>query len=386
MHRCHLIANYMLAAVGYVARGADWPTPRASDRLPISANPAAFQNAIRHAQVAEQWLPNRGANLQLKIIALLPADPDEALIEANQLMRNPLIEKRDKFWAAVALEDHAQANDKNGEAAQNYWKSAFGYDQLLALGDSNVTKLMHAPAIRWYQRAASIHSDSGLWLKIGKSYLEINEFDKARMAFENAAAVNPQSRESWYALGSALRETRAIEQALAAYQRALLATDNSVGESTILYAIGWTHVYSETPPNIAAALDVFTQAGQKNDYAGWGLGEAETLFQMGHLQMAYGRVEHAIDCYRAAVKLAPQSASFNTSLGFALAAAGDEGEALSTLLYAVKLDPGNVDAWRTLGNLYKTRSEVLKAREAYMQVLRISPDDPEAKVVLSKLP
>lgn len=60
------------------------------------------------------------------------------------------------------------------------------------------------------------------------------------------------------------------------------------------------------------------------------------------------RPDHALDCYRKAIKLAPGNAEYHHNLGLILAAAGETRAALDCYRKALDLRPDYIEAWRNL--------------------------------------
>lgn len=56
---------------------------------------------------------------------------------------------------------------------------------------------------------------------------------------------------------------------------------------------------------------------------------------------------------------------------------GKEESALSTLKAALEIDPGYVEAWCVLGDVYLDLGEYDDAKDAFMEALRLEPENPE---------
>lgn len=102
--------------------------------------------------------------------------------------------------------------------------------------------------------------------------------------------------------------------------------------------------------------------------------DIETLQKRGNALLAEGRWEEAIQCYRHAFDLDPQSVSATISLGYALAAQGHGEEAEHYLSLAVRIDPGNADAYYMLGGVANARGDLSTAIEYFRKALECKPD------------
>jgi tetratricopeptide (TPR) repeat protein len=157
-----------------------------------------------------------------------------------------------------------------------------------------------------------------------------------------AGALLPQLLESfpddsagWSVLGDSLQSAGQVEAALAAFTRAARAD-----------------------PSLALAL------------------------RCGTLLESLGRLGDALDAYRAAVQMAPESGEASLKLGLYLRRTRDVESARVALERAVTLGPTSSEAWFALGLNRQDQREHIAAAEAYRRALDIRPDFAEAAVNL----
>jgi tetratricopeptide (TPR) repeat protein len=126
---------------------------------------------------------------------------------------------------------------------------------------------------------------------------------------------------------------------------------------------------------VEAALTAFTRAARANPSLALAL-------RCGALLESLGRLGDALDAYRAAVQIAPESGEASLKLGLCLRRTRDVESARVTLERAVTLNPTNSEAWFALGLIRQDQREHPAAAEAYRRALDVGPDLAEAAVNL----
>ncbi len=132
-------------------------------------------------------------------------------------------------------------------------------------------------------------------------------------------------------------------------------------------------------------------------------GDAYYYFMMGHLAEqqyeASGKSElatKAIDAYKKALDLAPNSTVIMERLAETRAKAQQLREAVEEARAVLKLDPDNVDAHRLLARIYvrtlgdqgasdSQKENLAKATEEFQAILKIQPDDAYSSLWLARL-
>jgi tetratricopeptide (TPR) repeat protein len=126
---------------------------------------------------------------------------------------------------------------------------------------------------------------------------------------------------------------------------------------------------------LEAALMAFTRAARANPSLALAL-------RRGALLESLGRLGDALDAYRAAVQIAPESAEASLKLGLCLRRTRDVKSARVALERAVTLGPPSSEARFALGLIRQDQREHTAAAEAYRRALDIRPDLAEAAVNL----
>lgn len=159
--------------------------------------------------------------------------------------------------------------------------------------------------------------------------LALDRRDPARAAemFRRAVAVRPQDAELWTALGIALRVAGAFDDAVAPLETAARLAPQSMEIASHLA------LACQMAGRHADAEAVYRQLAART-------GAAFAHLGLGVAVKAQGRLDEAIDAYRAATEADPALAEAHGNLGIALQAAGRLDEALAAYRRALELNPG----------------------------------------------
>ena len=104
---------------------------------------------------------------------------------------------------------------------------------------------------------------------------------------------------------------------------------------------------------------------------------ADVLHLRGYAQVMMERTQEALEDFRRAVKLDPDTPAYRNSLGIAVQMAGDHEEAKRQFRRACQLEAANPTYWFNLGNALRDLGASADAAEAYQGALRHLPEDPE---------
>ncbi len=110
---------------------------------------------------------------------------------------------------------------------------------------------------------------------------------------------------------------------------------------------------------------------------------AQALIEEGNRLEDAGRVEAALEKYRAAVEIGPQLARAHVNFGNALQLLGRVDEAIAAQRAALRLDPDNVPAHYNLGSLLSRFGDDAGAERELREALRFRPAMTDARIVLS---
>ncbi|GCE14502.1 tetratricopeptide repeat protein [Tengunoibacter tsumagoiensis] len=271
----------------------------------------------------------------------------------------------------------------------------------------------------------------------GYSLLQLGRPEEARIFYEKAIRLDPNSADAYYNLGGALQELGQLEGALDAYREAIRLKPDDVeaynhqgnvlgqlgrSEEALLsfeqaIRLGPTYgsayynrgIVLEQLGRLQEALSSFEQAIRLDAnfttfapiYLRKGLvlrasgkpaealsavekaikldfTTADAHYMRGSLLREFGRLAEALISLEQAIRLNPKLALAYYQKGLALAASGRFKEALTAFEQTIRLDPTSVPAHFNRGNVLLELGQLKEALSAYEQTLRLSPDHARA--------
>ncbi|MBT8137137.1 MAG: tetratricopeptide repeat protein [Gammaproteobacteria bacterium] len=217
------------------------------------------------------------------------------------------------------------------------------------------------------------------WL--GDLYQVENDYDNARLMYEQAKKINPSAMMPVVALA----QVDAAEGDHASAIEALEAIKEAASDATIKNLIHYQ-------------LAMSYRAVGKNDQARellQGVGDggratvsdpllksmhqsavnATRLVRQGNRAFESGRVGAAIELYREALEIDPQSSFARARLARAMDWTGKTEEAVSMLESAIEINPDAAVLRGTLSRLYRRQGDMEQARAAIETALELEPDN-----------
>ncbi len=101
-------------------------------------------------------------------------------------------------------------------------------------------------------------------------------------------------------------------------------------------------------------------------------------FVRGSEHLEKGEYGQALQAFREAIRLQPDSALAWYSLGFTYGQLKQYDQALQAYREAIRLKPDDADAWNSLGNTYRNLKQHDQALQALREAIRLKPDDADA--------
>ncbi len=186
------------------------------------------------------------------------------------------------------------------------------------------------------------------------------DYQKATDLIGQAIAINDGDADYYHDLGSALQAQARLDEAIAAYQRAL-------ARKTSFETFHNLGVALRERDRLAEAIEAFKQAVALRPQA------AETHARLGDLLKTKGDIEGAIDAYQRATSLAPDPDTYDR-LGVALQTRGRVAEAIDALRQAVALGRHQAELHFHLGNALRRNNQHSEAVASYRQAALLRPD------------
>jgi len=197
-----------------------------------------------------------------------------------------------------------------------------------------------------------------MYLSLGFENYKNKQYERALEHFKKVLELDPQNETAFkYIADSYLRhpDTTFVDTALAFYADAISKfPDNPYFQS------GRGYVCKKVADNLQKRAESLDSAK-----ATMCLIESDTM--MNSAKRHFSR----------AVAIKGDDVKSSSMLGYIYLASGKLDSSLYWYEYTTKQDPNNTDAWKILAKLYVARSDDAKSAEAFRNLARLMPDEPE---------
>jgi len=183
------------------------------------------------------------------------------------------------------------------------------------------------------------------WTGLGTQLVFAGEPGSAADAFREALKLDPDDTDLAFQRGSALLAAGRGLEAL------VELTDIEARTSDYRFSVLIAEVYLEQG-QVDRALRALERAERKAQDAGDRAGQAASLIALGEIQRGLGRDADAVESYRRAAAIDPNSWEARYAVGVAFLSAGQPRSAIAPLLEAVALVPDNGDVRLALASAY----------------------------------
>jgi serine/threonine protein kinase/tetratricopeptide (TPR) repeat protein/TolB-like protein len=195
-------------------------------------------------------------------------------------------------------------------------------------------------------------------MALAEMYQATGQVDSAIEELGRAVALRPKDDQPHLALAAILAEQGRFDDSIRE-ARTSIDLRPSYGQNHA--ALGYAYYRKGDYTNAISAYRRATELQPDNP----------RVFQMlGAAYQADGDVDKALENYRRALTIRPDSRSYS-NIGSLQSMQGRFGEAARAFEEAVKLEPGSLVAHRSLGDAYQRSGEPAKAREAYLQAVKL---------------
>ncbi len=248
------------------------------------------------------------------------------------MSRRSRLEVRDAL--AKALLAHRGGN---GAEAERLYRSILEDepehpDALHYLGVVHAQRGAYEEACRLIERSLGRHRSAPAYSHLGNALKGLRRLDEAVAAYDRAIALDPAYVAAHYNRGNALRALGRFDEALAGYERALALQPGYM-------------------PALFARAAVFRELKRNED---------------------------ALGSFERATALEPERADAWNGRGNALMALGRPAEALASYDRAVALNADYAEAWSNRGNALRDLGRLDDALASYARATAIRPDYPQA--------
>lgn len=278
-------------------------------------------------------------------------------------------------------------------------------------------------AINHFRREEAHNANSNLYLELGRAYARLSEADSARVAYEQAIAMDSTNATAYMWLGQLFEEMGDFDKALTYSRRgADLKPDNLDYRYIIgsqLFRMGqveeavaylepvaeqrrWHHgaqynlgqallrlgreadaqrylQQADTAQQLQQEINEAQDAINRDPYA------LDQWLRLGEAHRKAGMYDRAIDALRRAITLQPWNLSLQINLATLMLEGGDADGAIGHYQRVLRTDSMMTDAWLNLGVAYGNSGRYDEARAAWQKVLQQDPHNRTARQFLARL-
>ena len=182
------------------------------------------------------------------------------------------------------------------------------------------------------EEMVAVRGDAEDWRRKGKVLVELNRYEEALAAYDQALKIEPKYAYAWNNRGQILANLGRHEEALDAYQKTL---EIDPEDTTTWYNRGWALCKLGHRAEALFACDKIVEDNPKNS-GSW----HQRAIILDELEM----VEEALNACNRALKLEPESSINWNNRGWALFELGRYEEALNAYEKAIEINPDGNDS------------------------------------------
>jgi len=217
-----------------------------------------------------------------------------------------------------------------------------------------------------YSRALALDPNSPALFGFGILLRNAGRHDEALALLQRFNEAFPDHLNGWEATGDSLRLLGRLEDAEAAYRKALELDSRS---TVALFGLGVIATVAGRWEDALAIFEEFNKLAP-NDADGW--------MAMGDMCRLLGRFDEAEAALRRALELDRENLAL-FGLGILVARAGRHREALDLFQRFNKVAPDNAEGWRWNGDMQRILGNSSAAEAAYRRALELDPQNAALK-------
>lgn len=221
--------------------------------------------------------------------------------------------------------------------------------------------VLQAAQLGQLQGYTAVQIEAQRWLASGQIELAKSNYPNAFTAFNKALEYMPNSALPFYGLGNTYLANKQPAEALKAFQRALQITPNL---GMVYRRLGDAQRLTEKEKEAINAYKYAIQFGYRTP---------ETRYFLATMLAKTGKHKEAIDSLNEVANEAP-TADVYVALGNSYQALKRDVSALEAYRKATELDPNSAIAFDKLGDVFYKQREYVKAKEAFEKAVALDPD------------
>lgn len=306
---------------------------RQTGNTPVpEAKPPEVENTQPASNRIENDTPTRNETAATENL-YTPEEPTMSAFFSHPILKSrSTAETRKEKAAAIPFENDEPTADSLNPAVWN------------EKGNIHFRNGAYAEAIAAYNKSIELDRSFGWpYSNLALTYLTLGKFSEAILLYQKSIVLlktNEEKAASWNSLGNIYRQLNNYEDALNAYQNA-----------------------DEVDPNNAGSRDraefAYSDANSQN---------AQVWLELGNLFFKAASYAEAVKAYTKATQIDPSSGWAHSNLAMSLVFQGRNRDAVPVYLKSIELFSNNRDkavSWNRLGNVYRRLNELENAKKAY---------------------
>jgi tetratricopeptide (TPR) repeat protein len=215
--------------------------------------------------------------------------------------------------------------------------------------------------------------DADAYYNLGTLSLKRNNFEQARTYLEKTVQLRPDYPEAWNNLGMMAAQHEQLDEAIRDFQQSL---ELRPGFAIALLNLG--NVYRRQR-SFEKAEDCLTRSLQLQP------DDPEANYSLGMLYAQQGGMGRAADYLQRALALRPIYPEALNNLGVLYVRGRQYAQAEDQFKTGIRIAPSFDQSYLNLARLYAIQNDREKARETLLDLLRVQPDNNNAKQALKML-
>jgi tetratricopeptide (TPR) repeat protein len=240
-------------------------------------------------------------------------------------------------------------------------------DAFYGMGSVLMRQMKFKEAAEALEKAVALNvASKEVQFDLGRAYEELQEFDKAVVAFEKFIALAPAiTWNAYLRLGVCRTKLGQFDAAIAAFLEAQKAQPKDIKVNFSL-----AEAYEKTG-QLEKAEAVYNILAEINP------AEAKTYHRQSfRIYDVAGKYERAITPAKKVIDLEPKNETNHYYLGLTYFKLQKYDEAIAAFQHALAVKPDFPHAWFQIGSAYFSQKKFKEAAAAYKKYAEFSPDDP----------
>jgi tetratricopeptide (TPR) repeat protein len=226
-------------------------------------------------------------------------------------------------------------------------------------------------ALNDFQKAIDFNrNDPDNWFELGRTYADLEDYDKALLAYQSAIEINRENSTFQIFLAISYFKKGEIEQAIYASQRSInLEPKMGANRPSFLHILGSLHAMKQNYDNSILCFQEAIEIDPEN---------ANSYHTLGGILQIQNRHEEAIKAYQMAVAVNPKDANFHNSLGDYYSLQNNFKDAILSYKESIEINPECQSSFLRRGTTYCSMECYEEALSDFDQAIELAPHDSAA--------